>query len=435
MLTSSNLSKLNKDGQIKRINTDDIPEGEFNKYALNYVDGKCIGDIVLRSDPTEKLAHARLEGRRIYIYESKLFVEWAEECKSYNKSEDDDYVFFTKTEKDYDDFLAENIFEITDEHYCPYFVVSSETINIYKVNKIVDGETREGYTYIDGESDTEVSEGYIYTDTTLEEVLTTDIADWFYTSDIEQGTVKYVRIPTYPTYSGGNTKSYYFIITNSRVDDNTTTFRTIHIGKTTTLEGHPAYVRNSGTEQNLVLDFGIPKGSSATIEIGEVSASEAGSDPEVENVGTDNDAILNFTLPRGEQGPAGGVVTLNYVQDTEPLTANEGEKFYDLTNNIIYTYSKGDWIEYGNADDGVIYVKGSIVYHYDKTNLIEFSNIVYVDSATIEKNIDGTLTAIGVKTKNNGVFYDWVGTLEEWELGRERGVIEDNWICFITDDE
>lgn len=46
-------------------------------------------------------------------------------------------------------------------------------------------------------------------------------------------------------------------------------------------------------------------GEAATIEIGEVTTGDPGSEAEVENVGTEQDAIFNFTLPRGESGEPG----------------------------------------------------------------------------------------------------------------------------------
>lgn len=47
------------------------------------------------------------------------------------------------------------------------------------------------------------------------------------------------------------------------------------------------------------------QGEAATIEIGTVTASEPGSTPSVTNTGTAQDAVLDFVLPRGEQGPKG----------------------------------------------------------------------------------------------------------------------------------
>lgn len=47
------------------------------------------------------------------------------------------------------------------------------------------------------------------------------------------------------------------------------------------------------------------QGDAATIEVGTVSASSAGSEPSITNSGTEQDAVFNFVLPRGEQGPQG----------------------------------------------------------------------------------------------------------------------------------
>lgn len=46
-------------------------------------------------------------------------------------------------------------------------------------------------------------------------------------------------------------------------------------------------------------------GEAATIQVGTVTASDPGADPAVTNSGTEQDAVLNFVLPRGIQGPAG----------------------------------------------------------------------------------------------------------------------------------
>lgn len=437
MLTNSNFYKIDSEGNIVRVSTDDIPEGSFNKYCLNYVDGKSIGDIVLRNDPTEKLAHSLLDGRRIHAYESKLFVEWAEKCK--DLSEDDvRYDFFDKTEEDYEEFLSKNVFEDTQEHYCPYYVVKTEEITVYQVSNDV-GTI--GYTYIEGEADTEFTQGYIFTDNKLTAVLTnivlddalTNESEWYYNGISEIGEDRYVRIPTYPTYNNGNMKSYYFIITDSRSDNDMTSIRSVKIGEVKALDSSDApYVDNVGTAQQMILDFGIPKGNSATIQIGNITS---GNYADVVNVGTSDEAVFDFVLPRGEQGPAGGVVSLAYIGTSVPNTAKSNDKYYNTDENVIYIYNNGSWDIYDDADEGVIYIKDSIVYHFNGTNIVEFSNIIYSDDDTIERSANGELTTVGVKSKSGVVLYDWIGTLEEWNIGRDNDTIKDNWICFITDDE
>lgn len=56
-----------------------------------------------------------------------------------------------------------------------------------------------------------------------------------------------------------------------------------------------------------------PPGSSGTVEIGSVTASEPGGDASVVNTGTPSAAVLDFTLPRGEPGPP--LPTYVHVQD------------------------------------------------------------------------------------------------------------------------
>lgn len=113
---------------------------------------------------------------------------------------------------------------------------------------------------------------------------------------------------------------------------------TVTVGSTTTLEpGTQAYVTNTGTLQNAILNFGIPQGAqgpqgatgatgatgpqgpigltgpqgtpgadgeAATITIGTVTPLDPGTLPTVTNSGTTTDAILNFGIPTVAQGAA-----------------------------------------------------------------------------------------------------------------------------------
>ena len=48
-----------------------------------------------------------------------------------------------------------------------------------------------------------------------------------------------------------------------------------------------------------------PAGKAATIQVGSVTASEPGSNPQITNSGNENAAVFDFVLPRGEAGPTG----------------------------------------------------------------------------------------------------------------------------------
>lgn len=120
---------------------------------------------------------------------------------------------------------------------------------------------------------------------------------------------------------------------------------TVNVGSTTTgAPGSSASVTNTGTSQNVVLAFVVPRGdtgaigpqgpigptgvtgpqgpsgpagatgpagSAATIAVGTVSTGAAGSSATINNAGTSSAAVFNFTIPRGDtgatgaQGPAG----------------------------------------------------------------------------------------------------------------------------------
>lgn len=432
MLTGNNLYKLDSQGKVRRINTDDIPEGQFNKYSVDYVEGKQIGDIVVRLDNTPITAHALLDGRRIFSGEHRTFYNWALENRE-KASSDSSFEYFTKTESEYQRFLEDNKFAETDQSYCPYFVLDKEYREVYQV---VDAHGTLGYVSIEHLSEDETVIEYakncdVYAEPELKTLIdwvgNTD--KWQYTYVNEEAEIGYVRIPTYPTYTSGNTKSYYFIVVDSRVENESTSIKSVRVGDTTTLEpSEGAYVKNSGTLQNLILDFGIPKGDIPNVSIGSVVSGEGAS---VVNSGNGGEVVLDFVLPRGAAGPAGGVINLHYINKL-PETAKNGEKAYDAITKFIYEYN-GKWVELQEVSENQIYVCRGVAYTFNGTNLIEFSTLLDVDNLTTQIK-DDKLVSVGHLTKNSKLFYDWVGTLEEWTHGRASGVIEDNWVCYIVDD-
>ena len=158
---------------------------------------------------------------------------------------------------------------------------------------------------------------------------------------------------------------------------------TVTVGSTTTLEpGSPAYVTNTGTLQNAVLNFGIPQGpmgpqgiqgptgatgatgatgpqgpqgiqgetgpqglqgiqgiqgetgpqgpagTSATIAIGTVTPLDPGTNPTVVNSGTTTAAILDFGIPAVTQGAA--VADLEATATTEEIVTTINELLASL---------------------------------------------------------------------------------------------------------
>ena len=92
---------------------------------------------------------------------------------------------------------------------------------------------------------------------------------------------------------------------------------TVTVGTTFTgAPGTSAVVTNSGTPQNAVLNFVIPRGETgavgatglpgapATVTVGTTTTGAPGTNATVTNSGTANNAVLNFTVPAGETGTA-----------------------------------------------------------------------------------------------------------------------------------
>lgn len=141
----------------------------------------------------------------------------------------------------------------------------------------------------------------------------------------------------------------------------------IRVGSVLTGEpGSQAAVSNSGTENNAILDFVLPRGqigptgpsgvdgrdgkdgvpgAAATIQVGAVTTGEPGTQAQVVNVGTENAAMLQFTIPRGQHGadgkdgkngqdgapgPAGvGVPEISDGDDGKVMTARSGKAVWE----------------------------------------------------------------------------------------------------------
>lgn len=90
-------------------------------------------------------------------------------------------------------------------------------------------------------------------------------------------------------------------------------------------------------------------GEAATIQIGTVTASEAGSVPTITNRGTAQKAIFDFVLPRGEQGPRGqagpaDATDVAYNNSTSGLKATDTQAAIDeLKTETTNLTEKREW--------------------------------------------------------------------------------------------
>lgn len=124
-----------------------------------------------------------------------------------------------------------------------------------------------------------------------------------------------------------------------------------------------------------------------------------------------------------------GENTLKYGKESE-----EG-LMYHTSNDIFHS---GNLVAGNNItiveEDGVYKINGQAGGGTGGEDIV-VGTTVYVDEETIVKNDEEVITAVGVKSKNDTILYDWVGTLEEYNASVADGTIQSNWICWITDDD
>lgn len=105
-------------------------------------------------------------------------------------------------------------------------------------------------------------------------------------------------------------------------------------------------------------------------------------------------------------------------------------------NPSEFDFTPGEVAGYGNQEGWVYKVlENNCNYMWYHHEWILLDQDILIDEVTIQRNEEGAISTVGVKTKSDTIMYDWIGTKAEWEAGREAGTIPDEWICWITDDE
>ena len=195
----------------------------------------------------------------------------------------------------------------------------------------------------------------------------------------------------------------------------------VSVGSTTQVESNkPARVYNSGTKDNVILNFDIPAGKNGvdgftpTISIGSVKSGEVA---DVSNVGTPRNAIFNFTLPRGskgEKGDPGGFIHIigeleNESQLPDPKTLN------DLTGAYLVGAEKNVYMQIGDSIETAVWynlgtlnlgtyctVDGQFIGIFDldtKQNKIAYLNL---NDSVPNSATSGTLTQAQLDLLQNG---------------------------------
>lgn len=105
-----------------------------------------------------------------------------------------------------------------------------------------------------------------------------------------------------------------------------------------------------------------PTGEAATIRVGTVTTGDPGTEASVTNSGTDQEAVLDFVIPRGENGGSGTPVELLSAYSTAPQPGTSGSALRFDRNSMI----KGDAISHAeNSTDFTISEAGiySAAFH------------------------------------------------------------------------
>ena len=138
-----------------------------------------------------------------------------------------------------------------------------------------------------------------------------------------------------------------------------------------------------------------------------------------------NEVIAHYVPVKRKADDALGM----YEVISEEFKQNE----YNLSE---FDFTPGEVAGYGNQEGWVYKVlENSCNYMWYHHEWILLDQDILIDEVTIQRNEEGAISTVGVKTKSDTIMYDWIGTKAEWEAGREAGTILDEWICWITDDE
>jgi len=140
----------------------------------------------------------------------------------------------------------------------------------------------------------------------------------------------------------------------------------------------------------------------ATITVGTTTTTDAGSNASVTNSGTNENVILDFSIPRGSIGPTGGVAAYGerYTEgaETVTLTPNQDGQIPLQTNgpSLNTTYTTSNAITVGDAGTYQIY------YLLDASSSQQADITVFVRKNNTE--IDGSSITLNAPANENKLF-------------------------------
>ena len=212
---------------------------------------------------------------------------------------------------------------------------------------------------------------------------------------------------------------------------------TINIGETTTLPvGTPASVTNVGSDSSVILNFGIPQGPQGpqgepgadgingingvtpTITIGSTTTLNPDQTAYVTNSGTSTDLVLNFGIPQGKEGEITSCLSVPTIVDELPEVA-EPNVFYFVPKTYTETTVTGDNITMTiGSNAGRISTLSLHGYLDASLNPLTGNVSIVVDGVTTTVPLDSNWLA-----EVNGTYDEIVNDGEDWKLIRRIGYI------------
>ena len=122
-----------------------------------------------------------------------------------------------------------------------------------------------------------------------------------------------------------------------------------------------------------------------------------------------------------------------FVMDTQVLWLYNDEQWYQVTKDLDGYYDKVSLNNLLTAKQDKL-TAGTNIKIEDNVISCSVDSLCENDDITITLNEQSKLQTIGVKTLNDIIKFDWIGTLAEYEADLAKGIITDTTVCFVTDD-
>lgn len=118
---------------------------------------------------------------------------------------------------------------------------------------------------------------------------------------------------------------------------------------------------------------------------------------------TDTDKVENLVI-LGKNGNQPIIVNLNYMQDTTPSNPQEKEIWYNTSNDKLYTYKNGQWVE-SDPSVGVWYKYNNEYYLWDGNSLEKTDLNIYekIENKTDNPNETSTIKYPSSKALKDGL--------------------------------